>query len=451
MMTMASSTIDEKLIQKDGDGGDGMDLSDEDSEDMFVGGDDEAAGERKRLDSNKKEKEKEEQKVVDPILLEHAKKRLSKWAARLFDPDRPKGLVEPPQTIPLNDEFLSAFGKRERDYDKQMGREIEVDQTIESDDNDDDDDDDDDEKRRRQQQQKKNQKNSEKEEERTKSKQQQQTKVKISNLAYRTTQEKVTEECQKFGPLVEVNLILDKEREGKPGVHNSGYGYVTFEHEEDAKACIDGLGELDGRQLRTSLAKEKAKSSSSSSGGGSKSGSKNMNHRYWEKDISTVCFNCGQVGHIGANCMNPAKAKPCPLCAGLDHEQWGCPCNRICFNCGIPGHVNRMCTYRRGMPRRMVCGICFTQGHHRLQCRAAPSYAQNAPAIQDATCMDCGRKGHFSCQEMRWFYGLQGLSCFNCGSQGHTGYDCRRPNVFQCYNDTEVTTQEIERATAEST
>ena len=164
---MASSTIVKKPIHNDG--GDGMDLSDEDSEEMFR--DDDDTGEReKSLDSKQQQQQEQQQqqqqKVVDPILLQHAKKRLSKWAARLFDPDRPKGLVEPPQTIPLNDEFLSAFGKRERDYDKQIGRNIQVNQTIDSDDDDDADD-----EGLQQRQQKKEE---EEEERRTKSKQQQQ-------------------------------------------------------------------------------------------------------------------------------------------------------------------------------------------------------------------------------------------------------------------------------------
>ena len=30
--------------------------------------------------------------------LDLAKSKLSKWAARLFDPNRPRGLVEPPKT-----------------------------------------------------------------------------------------------------------------------------------------------------------------------------------------------------------------------------------------------------------------------------------------------------------------------------------------------------------------
>ena len=48
--------------------------------------------------------------------LDFSKKKRSKWAARLFDPNRSWGLVEALQVIPLNDEFLQAFGKRENDY-----------------------------------------------------------------------------------------------------------------------------------------------------------------------------------------------------------------------------------------------------------------------------------------------------------------------------------------------
>ena len=60
-------------------------------------------------------------------LLQQAKGRLSKWAARLFDPDRPRGLVEAPEVIPLNDEFLSSFGKREKEFDNATGKKVEFD------------------------------------------------------------------------------------------------------------------------------------------------------------------------------------------------------------------------------------------------------------------------------------------------------------------------------------
>ena len=60
-------------------------------------------------------------------LLIQAKSRLSKWAARLFDPNRPRGLVEAPEVIPLNDEFLTSFGKREKEFDDKIGNKVEFD------------------------------------------------------------------------------------------------------------------------------------------------------------------------------------------------------------------------------------------------------------------------------------------------------------------------------------
>jgi hypothetical protein len=62
----------------------------------------------------------------EQILLQ-AKSRLSKWAARLFDPNRPRGLVEAPEVIPLNDEFLTSFGKREKEFDDKIGNKVEFD------------------------------------------------------------------------------------------------------------------------------------------------------------------------------------------------------------------------------------------------------------------------------------------------------------------------------------
>jgi hypothetical protein len=63
-------------------------------------------------------------------ILTLARSRLSKWAARLFDPDRPKGLIETPKVIPLNDEFLKDFGKRTKEHDKAMGVHLEIDHAI---------------------------------------------------------------------------------------------------------------------------------------------------------------------------------------------------------------------------------------------------------------------------------------------------------------------------------
>lgn len=84
-------------------------------------------------DDHEPETSSQQQQQQDQV--EMAKKKLSKWAARLFDPDRPRGLVQAPQTIPLNDEFLTAFGRREKEHDEKLGRKIEITQEIHDGDN----------------------------------------------------------------------------------------------------------------------------------------------------------------------------------------------------------------------------------------------------------------------------------------------------------------------------
>lgn len=347
--------------------------------------------------------------------------------------------MEPPQIIPLNDEFLTAFGKREKDFDEATGRAEEFEHEIQSDDDDDGD---------------KNDVNNRKKDlsittNRSVSKDDSggapKTKIKINNLAYRTTEETLTNACLMFGTLKVVNMILHENPPAGSDIHNSGRAFVTFDTEEAALACIDGLKTLEGRDLRITLATVRTKTPKASSGAATPATASLLN-KMFERDISTICFRCGNVGHMEASCPNPPKPKPCTLCGYTDHDQRMCPCNRICFNCGAPGHLNRECTLRRGLPRRMVCGICLRSGHHRLQCH------QRVPAgdVAHAVCMSCGQKGHFLCKDLKWFFGLRGLFCFNCGSRGHSGYDCQRPALHHCIQNPEDAVREIERAEANS-
>jgi len=351
--------------------------------------------------------------------LDNAKNKLSKWAARLFDPNRPRGLVEPPKVIPLNDEFLSAFGKREKEYDVVAGRDIDIDKTsldiIDVSDTED-------ENNKRKINGGKSSNTG---------------KVKISNLSYSTTTAAIARKCGMIGPVVDVNLILDDRGQ------SSGRAYVTFDDYDTAVSCVETMHEtqFDGRTVFVSLAA--AISSYSARKNNAESSAKKQESRYWERDISSKCNSCGEVGHVARNCPNDEKPKPCGLCAELGHDMWSCPQKSVCFNCGLPGHVVRDCKQRRGMPERCVCTICYRSGHHRFDCRENP---WNASIQQDAICMQCGQRGHFMCSEMRWFFGLKGLTCFNCGMKGHRGIHCRRPDVDVCQKNPDVAQNEIDLA-----
>lgn len=360
--------------------------------------------------------------------LDLAKNKLSKWAARLFDPNRKSlGLVEAPQIIPLNDEFLTAFGKREKEYDEISGRVVDIEKTsldvealedaggssdLEG---------------------------NEKQHKKIDFSKISKGKVKLANLAYATTTATIARTCGKYGAVVDVNLILDDNGQ------STGRAYVIFEDDESAAECVNKMNEqtLEGRVIRVSI------SSSSSSGrksldasGGSGGGSMRRNDtRYWDRDISTKCHQCGEVGHIAINCPNEERLRACNLCAQLGHDMWSCPMKCVCFNCGVPGHQSRDCPHRRRLPNRVVCTVCFQNGHHRFDCRERP---WNSPS-KEALCMQCGQKGHTMCSEMRWFFGLRGVTCFNCGGN-HLGETCRRANAEVCAKNADVARQEIEMA-----
>lgn len=359
---------------------------------------------------------------------------LSKFVRRILDPNRkPRGLIEPPSIIPLNDEFLLAFGRREKEFDAQLGHEEDIDHAIV-------DDEDDDDANDTKNAAKKDTNNTTEE----KGEPEGERKVKFANLRYTTSARYLEEECLNFGPVTEVNMIMDDS--DPDSLKNIGRAYVLFQYAKDALACVDQQcgGTVDGRNIRVSFAEQMR-----NKGGGSKGGQKNSRDekRYYQKDVSTKCFRCGQVGHMAAECPNPAKANVCPLCARAnEHDMRACPLNRICFNCGIPGHINRECPVPRGsQPPRQICSICCGSGHSRFQCQR---FGNTAGLQEAAVCgVDgCNKTGHYMCQELKWFFGLEGIYCYNCGGKGHVGNQCNRPNLDDLGRNDGWATKEMERA-----
>jgi len=389
-------------------------------------------GEDENENNSKDDQQDDQQDDVEmerQAKLEEAKKRLSKWSQRLFDPDRPRGLVQAPEVIPLNDEFLTQFGKREKELDKAIGRDIgihveDLDEAIDAEENGNDENDNETE---------------------TKTKKSSSAgkghKVKIANLSYTTSKLDITRTCERYGPVLEVQLPMDENNDQL----SKGRAFITFENSDDRDKFVKNMNEksLGGRIVRVLAMSDDTRKRTRDNGARPSSGvGGGALARYYKKDITTKCFRCGQVGHMSGQCPNEEQQKPCPLCAKTGHDSYSCPLSKICFNCGVPGHINRECPERRGIPRRMVCTTCFVSGHHRYQCRERGS---NIPSY-NATCLVCGKTGHFMCEQMRWFFGLKGISCHNCGMADHHGSQCDRPSVDQCVRSGEVVLQELERA-----
>lgn len=76
----------------------------------------------------------------------------------------------------------------------------------------------------------------------------------VGNLNWETKDEGLRSAFEPFGEIVEAKVISDRHT-GR----SRGFGFVTFEQEEDAQKAIEELDgqELDGRTLRVNEAQDK--------------------------------------------------------------------------------------------------------------------------------------------------------------------------------------------------
>jgi RNA recognition motif-containing protein len=72
------------------------------------------------------------------------------------------------------------------------------------------------------------------------------TKLYVGNLSFDTTENDLQDTFAQFGPVSEVNLIMDRST-GR----SRGFAFVTMATEEGAKGAIEGMGgkSLHGRNL----------------------------------------------------------------------------------------------------------------------------------------------------------------------------------------------------------
>ncbi|XP_028393880.1 glycine-rich RNA-binding protein-like [Dendronephthya gigantea] len=89
-------------------------------------------------------------------------------------------------------------------------------------------------------------------------------KVHVGNLPFKISQEEIREAFEKYGAVEDVIIVSDRDT-GRP----RGFGFVTFENEEDAKEAINGLDEteLGGRNIRVSESRPRREGGGGRGGG----------------------------------------------------------------------------------------------------------------------------------------------------------------------------------------
>ena len=79
-----------------------------------------------------------------------------------------------------------------------------------------------------------------------------QAKIYVGNLSYSTTQDDLEDKFSQFGEIAEVKLITDFQT-GR----SKGFAFITFAEDSSAQEAVSlNETDLDGRNIRVSIAKE---------------------------------------------------------------------------------------------------------------------------------------------------------------------------------------------------
>ena len=91
------------------------------------------------------------------------------------------------------------------------------------------------------------------------------TRLYVGNLSYNTTENQLQDLFSAYGPVVEVDLIMEK-FSGRP----RGFGFVTMENKEQALAAVEAMNgkNIDGRDLTVNEARPREERAPRSGGGG---------------------------------------------------------------------------------------------------------------------------------------------------------------------------------------
>ncbi|CAL9072787.1 unnamed protein product [Musa textilis] len=137
-----------------------------------------------------------------------------------------------------------------------------------------------------------------------------------------------------------------------------------------------------------------------------------------------TCFNCGEEGHIAANCTMEKRQKPCFYCGLFGHNSKQCLQGQDCFVCKRKGHLAKDCPdkNKKIIQESEICLRCGEAGHIMSSC--LNDYSPDD--LKETQCYVCTKYGHLCCVDFEDSCPIE-IFCYICAQPGHTGLGCAKP------------------------
>ncbi|XP_042405816.1 protein air1-like [Zingiber officinale] len=153
--------------------------------------------------------------------------------------------------------------------------------------------------------------------------------------------------------------------------------------------------------------------------------------RYFDPEenkwVTPTCFNCGEEGHVAADCMLERRRKPCFFCGLFDHNSKQCSQGQDCYICKRRGHLAKVCPDKNKKIAQAseICLRCGGTTHTISSCRN--DYSPDD--LKEIQCYVCKKYGHLCCANLMDTSPRE-VFCYNCAQTGHTGLGCAKSRGY---------------------
>jgi len=249
-------------------------------------------------------------------------------------------------------------------------------------------------------------------------------KFKVHNLLYRMTERELYDFITNYNiKVIKVEMGTDSTPQLPAG---TAFAYISNEiNASEVLSILNGEDCL-GRPIRVSEISATNKNRESFG-----------QTRYFDRDISIKCNNCGEVGHRQFECPNPLlESFCCHLCGG-SHDPSECS-SIICFRCNRFGHHSRFCDNNRALKDISVCTLCGLTSHSTSACAIFVSSERFPKGGRGGR----GKRSENESEEIKT--DLENTICMVCFETGHT-CGCIRPDKKKMHVPVTKSNRESER------